>query len=514
MACAVLDFRVSRRPNDDSHKDGGSRVIRRFGWAFVLLLSACAVGPDFHAPPPPATQGYTPGELPKSTQSTAVVGGEPQRFQFGQDLPGEWWTLFGSTALNELIGQAMANYPDIAAQQAALRAARENVRAQAGVFLPSLNGTAFGEREKSSGGTIAPGFPGFFTNIYAANLNVSYTLDLFGGERRTLEGLQAQAEQQNFQLEASYLTLTFNVASAAISLAASRDLLEATHQIISLEEKQLTVIQRLVQLGSETNSDVLQQQVNLAAVRATLPPLQQQLNVSEHQLAILTGRFPHDVTAPELKLADLTLPQDLPVSLPSSLVAQRPDIRAQAATLHQASAAIGVATANMLPQLTLNGSFGGEALRFASLLEPGSNEWSIAGQIAQPLFEGGALRAKRRAALDTYDQASAQYKLTVLSAFQNVADTLTALDNDAQALNAQNDAVAAAKASLDLIQRQYDIGTANTVTLLTAQQAYQQARLAYVRALASRYTDTVTLFQALGGGWWHRKDAGTLPTHP
>ncbi|HEX4376324.1 MAG TPA: efflux transporter outer membrane subunit, partial [Steroidobacteraceae bacterium] len=320
------------------------------------------------------------------------------------------------------------------------------------------------------------------------------------------------AEQQNFQLEASYLTLTSNVAAAAIQVAETRDLLEATQQIITLEDKQLTVIQRLVQLGSQTNAELLQQKGSLASVRATLPPLQQQLAVAEHQLAILTGRFPHDVTVPELKLADLKLPQDLPVSLPSSLVAQRPDIRAQAAVLHQASAAIGIATANMLPQLTLSGTFGGESLQFASLLEPGSNAWSLVGQVAQPLFEGGALRAKRRAAVDTFDQVSAQYQLTVLSAFQNVADTLTALNNDAQALNAQNDALADAQAGLDLIQKQYNIGTANYVSLLTAQQSYQQARLAYVRALGSRYTDTVTLFQALGGGWWHRKDAGTLPT--
>jgi NodT family efflux transporter outer membrane factor (OMF) lipoprotein len=477
----------------------------------VLLLSACAVGPDFHAPPPPATEGYAPGDLKKSTTATGVVGGESQRFQAGQELPGEWWTLFGSTALDQLIEQAMAKYPDISAQQAALREARENVRAQAGVFLPKLAGSGFAERNKTSGGSIAPGFPGFITNIFTANVNVSYTFDLFGGERRTLEQLQAQAEQQNFQLEASYLTLTSNVAAAAVQLAATRDLIEATQQIISLEEKQLTVIQRRVQLGAQTNADVLQQKSSLASVRATLPPLQQQLAVTEHQLAVLTGRFPHEVTAPALKLADLKLPQDLPVSLPSVLVAQRPDIRAQSAVVHQTSAAIGVATANMLPQLTLNGSFGGEALRFASLLEPGSNAWSISGQVIQPLFEGGALRAKRRAAIDAYDQAAAQYQLTVLGAFQNVADTLTALDNDAQSLNAQYDALAAAQAGLDLIQRQYEIGAANYVTLLTAQQSYQQSRLAYVRALASRYTDTVTLFQALGGGWWHRKDAGALP---
>ncbi|MGC1457038.1 MAG: efflux transporter outer membrane subunit [Steroidobacteraceae bacterium] len=486
-------------------------VGRKSGFVVALLLSACAVGPDFHTPPPPATEGYAPGALPKSTVATGVVGGETQRFASGQELPGEWWTLFGSAALDELISQAMANYPDISAQQAALREARENVRAEAGVFVPSVTGSGLADREKSSGATIAPGFPGFITNIFQANVNVSYTFDLFGGERRTLEQLQARVDAQNFQLEASYLTLTSNVAAAAIELAATRDLLDATHQIIELEEKQLTVIQRRVQLGSQTSADVLQQQSSLASVRATLPPLQQQLAMTEHQLAVLTGRFPHEATAPELKLADLKLPQDLPVSLPSSLVAQRPDIGAQAAVLHQASAAVGIATANMLPQLTLSGSFGGEALRFASLLEPGSNAWSIGGQITQPLFEGGALRARRRAALDAYDQASAQYKLTVLGAFQNVADTLTALDNDAQALSAQYDALAAAQAGLDLIQRQYNIGTANYVTLLTAQQSYQQVRLAYVRALAGRYTDTVTLFQALGGGWWHRKDAGTLP---
>ncbi len=381
----------------------------------------------------------------------------------------------------------MANYPDISAQQAALREARENVRAEAGVFLPSATGTGLADREKTSGGAIAPGFPGFITNIFEANVNVSYTFDLFGGERRTLEQLQALAEAQNYQLEASYLTLTSNVAAAAIQLAATRDLLDATHQIIALEEKQLTVIQRRVQLGSQTSADVLQQQSSLASVRATLPPLQQQLAATEHLLAVLTGRFPHEVTAPELKLADLKLPQDLPVSLPSALVAQRPDIRAQSQSCTRRAPLSASLPANMLPQLTLSGSFGGQALRFGSLLEPGSNAWSLAGQVTQPLFQGGALRAKRRAALDHYDQVSAQYKLTVLSAFQNVADTLTALDNDALALSAQYDALAASQAGLDLIQRQYDIGTANYVTLLAAQQSYQQARIAYVRALASRY---------------------------
>jgi NodT family efflux transporter outer membrane factor (OMF) lipoprotein len=478
--------------------------------ALALALSSCAVGPNFKPPAAPATSGYASDALPAQTEATAVAGGESQHFQFGRDLSGQWWTLFASTRLDALIAEAMTNYPDIAAQQAALRAAGENVRAQEGVFLPQIQGAGNVAREKVSGATLGPGFPGFITSVYQANVSVSYTFDLFGGERRALEGLQAQAVAQNFKLEASYLTLTTNVASTAIQLASVRDQIAATREIIALEEKQLKLIQRQFELGSQTRADVLQQQSNLASVRATLPPLQQQLAAAEHELAVLTGHFPRDADRAEFTLSDLTLPQDLPVSLPSSLVAQRPDIKAQEAMMRQASAAIGVATANMLPQLALSGAYGGESLTFASLLTPGTNTWNIAAGITQPLFEGGTLRAKRRAAIDTYEESSAQYRLVVLQAFQNVADTLTALDNDAQALKSENDALNAAKASLDFIQRQYDDGAANYVALLTAQQTYQQARIASVRALASRYTDTVTLFQSLGGGWWNRSDPGAL----
>ena len=476
----------------------------------ALLLAGCAVGPNFKAPLPPSTESYTGEALPIQTEATGVAGGEAQRFQFGRDLPGQWWTLLGSARLDALIEEAMANYPDIAAQQAALRAARENVRAQEGIFFPQIQGAGNVTREKVSGAAIGPGFPGFITNIYQANVEVSYTFDLFGGQRRALEGLQAQAVAQDFRLEASYLTLTTNVASTVIQLASVRDQIAATLEIIALEQKQFGFIQRQFELGSQTRADVLQQESNLASVRATLPPLRQQLAAAEHQLAILTGRFPHDAASAEFSLSDLKLPEELPVSLPSSLVAQRPDIKAQEMMMRQASASVGVATANMLPQLTLTGAFGGESLILSTLLTPGSNTWNIAAGLTQPLFEGGTLRAKRRAAIDTYDEASAQYRLTVLQAFQNVADTLTALDNDAQALKAQYDAVTAAKASLDFIQKQYDDGAVNYVSLLTAQQSYQQARLAYVRAVASRYTDTVSLFQALGGGWWNRSDPDSI----
>jgi len=489
--------------------------------ALSLTGAGCAVGPDFKPPAAPATQGYTRGELPGGTEAEASdgvasdrtggvasdwPGGETQRFRVAQDLPGPWWTLFGSATLARLIDEALAKYPDIASQQAALRAARENVRAAQGGLFPQIQGAVNGTREQVSGGSVGPGFPGFLANVYQANVAVSYPLDVFGVERRAVEGAQAQALAQKFRLEASYLALTAGVASTAIQLASVREQIAATREIIALEEKQLGIIERQFELGSHTRADVLQQQANLASVRATLPPLQQQSAMAEHQLAVLTGQFPHEAARVELDLAALTLPRDLPVSLPSALVAQRPDIRQQEMMMRQASAAIGVATANMLPQLTLTGAYGGESLKFASLVTPGSNAWNVVAGVTQPLFAGGTLRAKRRAAIDSYDQASAQYRLIVIEAFQNVADTLTALDNDAHALKFQHDAVNVTTASLDLIQKQYHDGAQNYVSLLAAQQAYQQARLADVRAVASRYTDTVALFQALGGGWWNRSD--------
>jgi NodT family efflux transporter outer membrane factor (OMF) lipoprotein len=477
-----------------------------FAIAPVLLLGGCAAGPDFRSPAPPKLDRYSAESQPVRTESTGVPESEAQQFLMGHDLPGQWWSLFGSAKLNTLIEQAMANYPDIAAQQAALSEARENVRAQQGVFLPQMQGAGSASRSKQSGAAIAPGFPSFISNVFSANVNVSYSLDAFGGERRALEGLQAKVEAQGFVLLASVLTLTSNIASTVIEIASVREQIAATEEILALEETQLSVVQRRFLLGSQTQSAFLQQQSNLASVRATLAPLEEQLGQAQHQLAVLTGKFPGEVAALNIRLADLTLPQELPLSLPSSLVSQRPDIRGQAAVVHQASAAIGVATANMLPQFTLTGSFGDESSRISSLINPGAAVWSLASGVVQPIFQGGALRAKRRAAIDAYQQATAQYRLVVLQAVGNVADTLTALDSDAKALKAQHEALVAAQSSLDLIQKQYQIGSLDYISLLTAEQSYQQARLAYARALATRFTDTVTLFQALGGSWWNRRD--------
>ncbi len=465
--------------------------------AVALGAAGCAAGPDFKPPAPPVADAY-------------VAGGQAQAFDPGADLPGEWWTLFGSEVLSGLVREAVEHYPDITAQQAALRAARENLRAGEGIYYPQVQGSANGVREKVSGASIAPGFPGFITNTFQADLNVSYTFDLFGGERRTVEGLKAQALEQNFRLEASYLTLTTNLAATLIQLAALDDQIDATREIIAAEEKLLAAVERRVTLGGQPRAAALQQRVALATTRATLPALEQRQALAQHQLAVLTGRVPHAAPQVAVGLGDFRLPQSLPVSLPAALVAQRPDIRAQEMRLRAANAAVGVATANLLPQLTLTGAFGDDSLRFGTLFQPGSNTWNLAAGLTQPLFAGGTLRARRRSAVALRDQAEAQYQLVVLQAFQNVADTLTALDHDAEALQAEGAALDAARASLDLVQKQYAAGAADIVALLLAQQSWQQARLALVSATASRYSDTVALFQALGGGWWNRRDAGTL----
>jgi len=336
-------------------------------------------------------------------------------------------------------------------------------------------------------------------------VNVSYTLDLFGGARRELEALQSQVDFQRFQLEAAYLTITSNIVTTAVREALLRAQLSATQEIISAEARQLDIIEMQFQLGGAARSDVLAQRTQLAQTRATLPPLQMALAQTRHLLAVLMGRLPSEaVNLPQFTLDGLQLPIELPVSLPSSLVRQRPDVRASEALLHAANAEIGVATANLYPQLTLTGSYGSESSTAATLFRSGSAVWSLSGGLLFPLFHGGELNAKRRAAVAVFDQASAQYRQTVLQAFQNVADVLRALEADANALKAQSDAAASARDLLELTQKQFQLGSVSYLSLLNAERAYQQTRISLVQAQAARFSDTAALFQALGGGWWNR----------
>jgi NodT family efflux transporter outer membrane factor (OMF) lipoprotein len=482
------------------------------GAAFAAIgLASCAVGPDFNSPPPPPVAGYTPGASPVATTSAEVEGGAAQKFAMGGDIPGEWWKVFHSRELDGLIAEALAANPSLQAAQASLWQAKENLYAQNGKLFPSITANPTATREQFSPAEFGTaGSPSIF-NLFQATVNISYAPDVFGGQRRQIESTQAQAEYQRFELEATYLTLTSNVATAVIAEASLRGQIDATLDIIKAETDQLDVVRNQFTVGAAAKTDVLTQQSEVATAQATLPPLQKLLEEQHHVLMALIGRFPNQATRDHLTLASLQLPMRLPVSLPSQLVEQRPDVRASEAQLHQASAAIGVAEANRLPQFTLTGQYGSAALNTASLFTPSTLIWSAAASGTQSIFDGFQLLHLQRAAEAGHDLAFAQYKSTVLAAFQNVADALRALQLDAATLRAQRAALAAASDTLDLSRGQYKLGAITYVILLNAQRSYAQARLATVQAQAARYADTAALFQALGGVWWNRIDVAPNP---
>jgi NodT family efflux transporter outer membrane factor (OMF) lipoprotein len=482
--------------------------------AAVATAAGCMVGPDFKQPDAPAVKGYTSQPLPEATTASKVAAGEAQRFISDSDIPGQWWVLFHSPQINSLIDQALEKNPSLQAAQASLRQAQENVYAEEGTLLPQADLNASSTRERVSGAALgAPRSLGPFT-VHTASVNVSYGLDIWGGERRQVESLQAQADFQRFQLEASYLTLTSNVVLAAVQEASLRAQITATQDIAQLEADQLQVLRQQFELGGTSRAAVLAQEATLAQTRATLPPLEKQLAQQRNLLAVLAGRFPGDEPGETFDLAGLTLPQDLPLSLPSKLVEQRPDVRSAEETLHSASAQVGVATAAMLPQITLTGSWGRSAGQPSGLSSGANSIWSYAAGLTQPLFHGGELLHQKRAAVAAFDSAAAQYRNTVLSAFQNVADTLRALESDANALNAQVEAERSALDSLTLSQQQYQLGAITYTALLNAEQTYQQAHINLVQAQANRFSDTAALFQALGGGWWNRVDVTAEGTAP
>lgn len=471
-----------------------------------LTLASCAVGPDFQTPDAPQTQSYTYSELPNRTVAATGQGGKSQRFALGKDIPAQWWHLFQCPSLNALIIQGLTNSPNLEAAQAALRQARENLNAEIGsAVFPAVDAGIGAQRNKSNGSSSGgPDNQSSIFNLYNTSVNVSYTLDLFGGLRRQIEALQSQMEFQHFELEASYLTLTANIVSTAINEASLRAQIQATHALIDLQKKQLDIVKSQFALGSASQADILAQSTLLAQTRATLPPLENNLAQSRHALAVLVGALPSNPNLPTFNLDDLRLPLNLPVSIPSELVRRRPDIRASEALLHEASAQVGVAVANLYPQITLTGNYGTQTNISRDLFTSGSSIWGIGGQILQPIFNGGALIARENAAIANYEQFFAQYRQTVLQAFQNVADALRALQTDAQTLKDQADAESQAFQALTLTQDQYQLGGVSYILLLNAERQYQGARINRIQAQAARYADTAALFQALGGGWWNR----------
>jgi NodT family efflux transporter outer membrane factor (OMF) lipoprotein len=462
------------------------------------------VGPNFRQPDAPAAPRYTETDLPGETASAPGSAGSTQRFAPGQDLPAQWWSLFHSDPLDQLVRQAIADSPNLTAAEAALRVARENLAAQTGALLyPQVDGTLGATREKFSGASLGqPATGTTIFNLYNASVNVSYALDVAGRNRRELEALQSLVDYQEYQLAGAHLALTSNVVTAAIREASLRAQIDSTREIIDAQNKSLDLVRRQFELGAVGRLNLVAQQAQAAQTEALLPPLERELAQTRHQLAALAGRVPSDGGIPAFDLAALTLPEDLPLSLPSALARQRPDVRAAEALLHQASAQIGVATANQYPQVNLTGSFGAQSNELHNLFA-GPSVWSIGAGLLQPLFHAGELEHKRRAAVAAYDQAAAQYRETVLLAFQNVADALRALEADARTLKAQSDAEALARETLNLTQRQFQLGATNYIALLDAQRQFNQARFLLVQAQANRYADTAALFQALGGGWWN-----------
>jgi NodT family efflux transporter outer membrane factor (OMF) lipoprotein len=473
-------------------------------------LGACMMGPDFRSPDPPRTGRYLAEDQPAELVAASIPGGEAQRIVQGFDIPGQWWTVFRSRPLDDLIQRSLTANPDIHAAAASLRAAQFTARAQRATLFPTVQAGFSGTQNQVSSVLSAPTSSGdFIYGLFTLGFTISYTLDLFGANRRATESLEALAEAQCFQLEAAYLSLASNVVAAAILEASLRAQIDATQRIVAAQRETLDILQRQLGLGAISGADVAQQEAALAQAQATLPPLQKALAQQRNLLVTLTGRLPSVALAERFELSDLTLPPDLPLSLPSSLVEQRPDIRAAEANLHSASAQVGVAIANQFPQITLSAGFNTAAGAIDQLFLPGLGGSVIGGSILQTVLDGGALAAKKKAAQALLEQADAQYRSTVLTAFRNVADTLRALEYDAIALQAAVAAERAAQTSFTIARRRLELGDTTYVVVLVAELTYQQALLVRVQAQANRFTDTAALFQALGGGWWNRDGQST-----
>ena len=482
--------------------------LAMLGAALAVSLAGCTVGPDFLRPQPPKAETYLP-DAPTEFVSAGISGGEAQSLIQGLDIPGQWWKVFQSPQLNGLIDRALQANPDVQAAAAGLRVAQANARAQRATLFPTIQG-GFGASQNQTPNSLSPATAdgSSIYGLFTAGLTITYALDLWGGNRRQIESLDALAEAQCFQLEGAYLSLGSNVVAAAITEAALRAQIVATERIIAAQRETLDILQRQSGLGAIPGGDVATQQAALAQAETTLPPLQKALAQQRNLLATLTGRLPDRNLAEQFNLADLKLPSELPLSLPSRMVEQRPDVRAAEANLHSASALVGVAVSNQLPQITLNAGINSSALSIGTLFGPGLVGSVIGANILQTLVDGGALAAKKRAAIAGLEQADAQYRSVVLTAFRNVSDTLRALEYDAITLKAAVAAEAASAASLDIAQRRLALGDTTYVFVLLSQLTYQQAALTRVQAQAARLTDTAALFQALGGGWWNREPPG------
>lgn len=492
---------------------------KTFAALLFTMLAGCTVGPRYHEPAPPTVTAYTPNAQPASTVTSPGTAGAAQHFTQSSDLPAEWWTLFHSPQLDRMVREALDNSPTLSQAMARLKEAQEEASARTGATkYPTVTASASVEEEQvnlaalgvtsslSSLGVQIPNPPPF--SLLNGSVAVSYALDFFGANRRLIEGLKAQVEYQSWQLKGARLMLAGNVVSACIRQAQLHSQIDITRKLLTLEEQTLAIAEKRYQEGGISEYDVRGQRSIVAQTRATLPALDQQLDMVDHELAALMGKTPAEAHVEAISLDSLNLPQELPVSLPSAMVRQRPDIRAAEALLHQASANVGVATANQYPQITLSASAGLIGTSFIS----GGGIWNAGTSLTEPIFNGGALRAEKRKAVAAYDEADSTYRETVLQAFREVADTLRAIDHDAQALQAQTEATTQAESAFQIASRRYAAGGISRADFLSVQHTQLQTALGRVVYQANRYSDSATLFQALGGGWWNETKTDAAQT--
>jgi NodT family efflux transporter outer membrane factor (OMF) lipoprotein len=478
------------------------RAIPALGLAAVVV--GCAVGPDFVRPSTPETRDYDVGGIPKP--DVAEPTETQQHFSVGKKASSDWWQLFHSPRLDGVLADTIAGSQTLAAAKTTLAQAQQGVLQAAGAFYPQVDLGAGAQRQRVNFAAIGVNTQGPIINLFNIGPTVNYAVDVFGRYRRQVEQERALAEYQEWELDAAYLTLTGNAATQALQIASARGQIAAVETIIADDQRNLDLVRTELRAGEATQIDVQSATSQLEADRTLLPPLRQQLSVARHALSVLSGRAPGDWAPPDFELAEFTLPEELPVSFPSELVRQRPDILAAESQLHAASAAVGVATAELYPSINLTASFEQFATKPSKLFNPASSVFDFGGNLLAPIFHGGSLRAQKQAAVDAFDGAFATYRQTVLTSFGQVADSLQALSHDAELLEAEHRALESAETQLRLTRTTYSYGNVGILQVLDAQRQTEQARLGYVRAQAQRYLDTVQLLTAMGGGWWQGQD--------
>ena len=511
------------------------RLYRYLALLPLVLAAGCAVGPDFKRPDAPRANAYAPtSAVTEATASAPVQAGESQRFNTQADIPFDWWTLFQSPRINSLIQRSFKANPNIEAAQAALKQAQENVIAQRGFYYPTVGAGYSPSRNKLAGnmGGNSPGVQGngnviqtysnpagpapyngpAYYNFHVAQLSLGFVPDVFGLNKRLVESAEAQKDIQKFQLEATYITLASNIVAAAVQEASLRAQIAAMDKIVGINRENLEIVKKQLQLGDVSELDVALQESALAQTEQALIPLKRQLEQTRDLIRALAGNLPNEDVEEKFELSELHLPQELPLSLPSRIVEQRPDVRAAEEQLHFASAQAGVAIANRLPQFAVTADVGGMADTPSWMFRSGGGFFNLAASVSQTIFDGGTLRARSHAAEQALIQAGAQYRGTVISALQNVADTLYTIQSDADTLKAASRTEQAMLSARDLTRKQFEEGNVSYQTQLLAEQNYQQAVINLIQAQTSRFGDTAALYQALGGGWWNRKDAGTKDT--